>query len=136
MRLIERRTDLPLHAAHKKVPHIDAEGNPVEPDKPNAYKFERFVFDTIPMASKVMCLEVPREEQFLPLKNAEGPHGPEGVKASYQDYFGRAVEIATGKKPPAIEVDPLVAENARDLIEHAKAASTSVDISRPVHIKA
>jgi UDP-N-acetylglucosamine/UDP-N-acetylgalactosamine diphosphorylase len=135
MRLIDRKTDLPLHAAHKKVPFMNQQGEPVEPDKPNAYKFERFVFDTIPMASKVMCLEVPREEQFLPLKNADGPHGPEGVKQSYQDYFGRAVEIALGKKPPAIEVDPIIAENARDLIEHLRSSPKKWDVTKPMHIK-
>ena len=136
MRLIQRSTDLPLHAAHKKVPHIDADGNAVEPTEPNAFKFERFVFDTIPMANNVVCLEVPRDEQFLPLKNAEGPHGPEGVRQSYQDYFGNAVKIALGTKPPQIEVDPAIAENARDLIEHLtyNEATKSWDLTKPLHI--
>ena len=136
-RLIDRGTDLPLHAAHKKVPHLNEQGEPVEPAQPNAWKFERFVFDTIPMAGNVMCLEVPRQEQFLPVKNADGPYGPEGVKQSYQDYFGKAVEIALGKKPPAVEVDPLVAENARELIEWLKEnpAAGGWDLSKPLHIR-
>ena len=83
-----------------------------------------------------MCLEVPRVEQFLPLKNADGPHGPHGVRQSYQDYFGGAVEIALGKKPPQIEVDPAVAENARDLIEYLKdnEAAKAWDLTKPLNI--
>ncbi|MCA8915463.1 MAG: UDPGP type 1 family protein [Planctomycetes bacterium] len=138
MRLVQKGTDLPLHAAHKKVPYIDAEGVEHQPEEPNAFKFERFVFDTIPMASNVMCLEVPRVEQFLPLKNADGPHGPDGVRQSYQDFFGTAVEAVLGKKPPQIEVDPAIAENARELIEYLKANddAKSWDLNKPLQIKA
>ena len=41
---------LPWHRAEKKVPYVDAAGNPVKPDKPNAVKLEQFVFDAIPLA--------------------------------------------------------------------------------------
>lgn len=116
-RLADTGVDLPLHAAHKKVPYLSPDGIAVEPAGPNAWKFERFVFDAIPLAGKVAALEVPRDEQFLPLKNADGPFGPDGFRAAYHAYWGRAVELALGKMPPAIEVDPLVAENARDLME-------------------
>lgn len=138
MRLSERGTHLPLHAAHKKVPHIDAQGDEVQPESPNAWKFERFVFDVIPLASNVVCLEVPREEQFLPLKNADGPYGPEGVKQSYQDYWGKAVEQALGKRPPQIEVDPSAAENARELIERIQQSETAKawDLTKPLNITA
>lgn len=136
MRLADRNIDLPLHAAHKKVPHVGAQGNEVQPSEPNAWKFERFVFDVIPLANLVVCLEVPRVEQFLPLKNPDGPFGPDGVKQSYQDYFARAVEKALGKKPPAIEVDPAVAENARDLIEwlNNNPEAKSWDLTKPLHV--
>lgn len=136
MRLADRNIDLPLHAAHKKVPHIDGQGNEVQPTEPNAWKFERFVFDVIPLANQVVCLEVPREEQFLPLKNPDGPFGPEGVKQSYQDYFGRAVENALGKKPAVLEVDPVVAENARELIAWLNANPIALPPDdAPLHIK-
>ncbi|MDC1141918.1 UDPGP type 1 family protein [Planctomycetota bacterium] len=116
-RLVESRTALPLHAAFKKVPHLNSAGVLMELDGPNAYKFERFIFDTIPMAQKVVCLEVARDEQFLPLKNAEGPFGPEGMRASYTNYFASAVERVTGKRPDKIEVDPMHFENAREIID-------------------
>lgn len=131
----ERGDELPLHAAHKKVPHIDDQGREVKPEQPNAWKFERFIFDVIPMASRVVSLEVPREEQFLPLKNANGPFGPGGVRQGYQDYWGRAVERALGQKPPRIEVDPIVCENARELIELIQSGKLrEIDLGKPVHI--
>ncbi len=131
-RLADSGIDLPLHAAHKKIPHIDEQGQEVNPAEPNAWKFERFIFDTIPMANNVTCLEVPREEQFLPLKDAQGPYSPEGVRQAYQDYFGRAVEMATGKRPPAIEVDPLAAENAVELMSAEDAKQWN--LSAPLRI--
>ncbi len=115
-RLAESGTDLPLHAAHKKVPYVGQSGETVNPDAPNAWKFERFVFDTIPLANKVMCLEVPRDEQFLPLKNPDGPHGPDGLRRSYVEYWGRAFDAAGKPRPEPMEIDPGQFENARELL--------------------
>jgi UDP-N-acetylglucosamine/UDP-N-acetylgalactosamine diphosphorylase len=102
---------LPLHANRKPVPRADGEDAP-------AWKFERFVFDAIPLASRVACLEVPRDEQFLPLKNADGEFGPDGVRQSYANYWAAAVERAAGYRPGRIEVDPAAFENARELLLH------------------
>ena len=131
-RLIDRGEDLPLHAAHKKVPTFDTP----DPAAPNAWKFERFIFDAIPKASKVVCLEVPRDEQFLPLKNPDGPFGPDGVRTSLNDYWCKAVETALGTRPPAVNVDADVADNARELIELliAHDAAESWDLTQPLHI--
>ena len=108
-RLADTRTALPLHAALKKVRTAAGETE--------AYKFERYVFDTLPLATHVVALEVPREEQFLPLKNPDGPFGPEGVRAAYQAYWKRALKTARPDlpEPPSIEVDPALCENAREL---------------------
>jgi UDP-N-acetylglucosamine/UDP-N-acetylgalactosamine diphosphorylase len=102
---------LPLHANRKPVARADGTEAP-------AWKFERFVFDAIPLASRVVCLEVPRDEQFLPLKNADGEFGPDGVRQSYTRYWAQAVERAAGYRPERIEVDPAAFENARELLQH------------------
>ena len=47
-RLLEDDLSLPFHRAHKKVPHLNEAGELVEPDTPNAWKFERFIFDALP----------------------------------------------------------------------------------------
>ena len=61
---------LPYHFAHKQVAHIDHQGNPVEPDVPNAIKFERFIFDLLPLAQRTLTVEAARESVFAPVKNA------------------------------------------------------------------
>jgi len=75
-RFIERLNadgfSLPLHRAVKKIPHIDEDGKPVKPARPNGVKLETFVFDAIPLASKSIILETLREEEFAPTKNATG----------------------------------------------------------------
>lgn len=61
---------LPFHIAHKKVPHLDSTGKEIAPEDPNAFKFERFVFDLLPLAKKSIVVEVDPAEGFAAVKNA------------------------------------------------------------------
>lgn len=63
---------LPFHRAHKKVPYIDERGNQVDPAEPNATKFERFVFDLLPLAERPLVVEADAARVFAPVKNADG----------------------------------------------------------------
>ncbi|MDO5702200.1 MAG: UDPGP type 1 family protein [Lachnospiraceae bacterium] len=63
---------LPVHFAHKKIPHIDADGNPVTPREPNGWKFEYFIFDVLPALNSCLPFEVAREREFAPVKNRTG----------------------------------------------------------------
>lgn len=67
----EHLETLPWHFAQKSVPYIDASGKQVTPSEPNAFKFERFVFDLLPHAKNAIAIEVPRETAFAPLKSAD-----------------------------------------------------------------
>ena len=79
---------LPYHCAHKKAKFIDANGNLVTPEKPNAFKFESFIFDAFYMLEDMAILRVKREEEFAPVKNAEGNDSPETARKLYKDFYG------------------------------------------------
>ena len=79
---------LPYHSAHKKAKYIDENGKLVVPEAPNAYKFESFIFDAFDMLDDMAILRVKREEEFAPVKNAEGNDSPETARKLYKDYFG------------------------------------------------
>lgn len=63
---------LPFHRALKRVPYIDQDGQLVSPDEPNAIKFERFVFDLLPLAEHALIVEADAARIFAPVKNADG----------------------------------------------------------------
>lgn len=71
-RLADEGLRLPLHTARKRVPHLGEEGALVQPEAPNAWKLERFIFDLFPEADRAEVHEVRREWEFAPVKNAEG----------------------------------------------------------------
>ena len=76
---------LPYHSAFKKATYIDKDGNKVVPDSPNAYKFEAFLFDAFGELDDMVILRVKREEEFAPVKNAEGVDSPETARDLYNN---------------------------------------------------
>lgn len=63
---------LPFHRAIKKVSFLDEAGRSVSPLEPNATKFERFVFDLLPLADRALVVEGDASRVFAPVKNADG----------------------------------------------------------------
>ncbi|KAG0579776.1 hypothetical protein M758_4G124000 [Ceratodon purpureus] len=79
---LEKLTDsdyqLEFHPAVKRIPHMRENSGTwesVNPEKPNGIKLEQFIFDSFQCcdSEKVALLEVNREEEFAPIKNAVGP---------------------------------------------------------------
>jgi len=96
-RCATRDDALPLHAARKAVPCLDADGLRIAPRVPNAIKFERFIFDILPLARRTCLVEIDPAEGFAPLKNPSGAPGdsPEHVRAA-QLAHARAVLARAG----------------------------------------
>ncbi|KAK4242681.1 hypothetical protein C8A03DRAFT_11104 [Achaetomium macrosporum] len=120
---------LPHHVARKKIPYADLEtGETVKPAKPNGIKLEQFVFDVFPMLelNKFACMEVRREDEFSPLKNAAGT-GEDDPDTSKHDIMAQgkrwlqaAGATVVSKDPKAgIEVSPLVSYGGEGLEKFA-----------------
>lgn len=81
------KNKLPYHCAHKKIEYLNKEGQVVKPEEPNAYKFEAFIFDAFKMLDEMTIFRVKREEEFAPIKNAEGKDSPETALELYKNFY-------------------------------------------------
>ncbi|HEY5657864.1 MAG TPA: UDPGP type 1 family protein [Myxococcota bacterium] len=99
---------LPYHCSKKKIPTLDAAGHPVQPEEPNGYKLERFVFDALAAADRVCVVEALRTEEYSPVKNAEGNESPRTARRDLVARYRAWLDEAGIELPPpdvAIEVD-------------------------------
>ena len=114
---------IPFHVARKKVPHLDEQGQVVQPAKENALKFEMFIFDVLPRAERWTVVETDRETEFQPLKNATGADSPESVRQAMSNLAGAWLEQAgvtvprkaNGDVAVPLEISPLFALDAEEL---------------------
>lgn len=74
---------LPYHIAKKKVGHI-VDGKLVQPDEPNAYKFETLTVDIVRYMETCLAFEVDREKEFAPVKNSTGVDSVESARKLLQ----------------------------------------------------
>ena len=108
---------LPYHRAEKKVSFINDKGELVEPEEPNAVKFETFVFDALPMAKNPLILEADRREEFSPVKNKTGV---DSLESSQADMVKRAKRWLTNlghsiSESSKVEICPLAYPFEEDL---------------------
>ncbi len=114
---------LPWHRADKKVAVVDDQGRPVVPAQPNAVKLEMFVFDAIPLARNPLVLFTRREEEFSPVKNAEGVDSPATARRDLVRRAARWLEHcdvavprdAAGEPALPLEISPRFALDAGEL---------------------
>ncbi len=127
-RVAGQPSGLPLRRAEKAIPCIDENGHRVQPVKPNAVKLETFVFDVLPLAQNPLLLEVERQEEFSPVKNAAGP---DSLETSHRDQIERACRwlekagIPLPRRPDrscgvTVEISPLFAFDADELTNKAR----------------
>ena len=108
---------LPYHRAEKKVSYIDDNGNLINPDEPNAVKFETFVFDALPLAKNPLILEAERLEEFSPVKNMKGVDSLESSQSDQSKRARRWIEKAgyTVNEESTVEISPRTFPSTHDL---------------------
>lgn len=129
-RMTEHADSLPFHLAHKKVPFVAPDGNIVEPDQPNAIKFERFIFDLLPMARHSIVVEVDPAEAFSPVKNASTESSNTALTAQ-QAMIDQARRVlasvdVTVTDGAAVELDPALMYDREKLVA-ATQGKASID---------
>lgn len=132
---------LPFHRADKKVPTIDEAGHTVKPEKPNGIKFEMFVFDAIEYALKPVVVETLREEEFSPVKNAEGDDSPATCRDDQLRQAVRWLRAASCPVPAdtlglpafAIEISPLFADSEQALFDKRDRLH-NLDFTKPLYL--
>lgn len=139
---------LPFHKAVKKVGHLDASGQRVDPAAPNGVKFEMFVFDALPLAGHPVVVETLREDDFSPVKNPTGVDSAESCRADQLRQWARWLKAAgvsmetdeTGLPACVFEVSPLFADSEPAFVERwealdAKPAITEGAVLQPLEEK-
>ena len=108
---------LPLHASPKAIPFLAPDGSPVAPREANGYKLERFVFDLLPEARAVTLVEALREDEYAPVKNAQGSESPDSARRALDACARRWLASAGWSLPPAtrwIELDHSVIDGPEE----------------------
>jgi UDP-N-acetylglucosamine/UDP-N-acetylgalactosamine diphosphorylase len=140
LRKVTRDTEsMPWHLAHKKVPHINERGESVVPTSDNALKFERFIFDVLPLAERWTVAATTRAAEFAPLKNKEGDDSPATVHAALigqaADWLRQAgIDVprdAQGTPTVPLEISPLFALDAEEL---TRKVDRKLRIDRPTYL--
>lgn len=127
---------LPFHRANKKVATLDENGQQYKPEEPNGVKFEMFVFDALPFAEHPIIIATTREEEFSPVKNAEGLDSPktcrEAQLAEYASWVKAAgVELETdenGLPPFEFEITPKFADSQESFVHRWMSLSPKPEI--------
>ena len=116
-RITRSAAGLPWHRAIKKVPYVNQQGQFIQPETENAIKLERFLFDTLPLASTALIVETLRDDEFAPLKNKDGDYSPEYVRQQMSRYTARWFQELGVTIPPAVhvEISPRYATSAEEL---------------------
>ncbi len=127
---------LPFHRAKKVVPFVNVEtGQRVVPEAPNAIKFERFIFDLLPLAKNGIVVESDRAKAFAPVKNSnDHPADTPNTAQSQMIAADTAMLQAAGanvQDGTPVEINPMFALDADVL---AKKIQPGLSITEPTYL--
>jgi len=118
---------LQLHVAKKKIPFVNKDGDIIKPTNPNGIKMEKFIFDVFRFSNNFVVWECLRDEEFAPLKNAEGAkdctptYCRNAVLSLHQKWLktaGAEIVSASGEDIPLMLSPASEANNNEDLPEN------------------
>ena len=118
------RSALPWHLARKQYEIVDAAGKKVLAPPKSCCKFECFIFDALALAEAGAFVEVRRDTEFGPVKNAEGEDSPDTARRLMQRKWlewlidaGALKGMPTEVSGAMLEISPLYAASAEELKE-------------------
>jgi UDP-N-acetylglucosamine/UDP-N-acetylgalactosamine diphosphorylase len=131
-RAASQKRALPFHYAKKKVACLDASGRTFEPERPNAIRFERFIFDLLPLAQHALVVEADPAEAFAPVKNSDREPTDNALTArsamsALQRRWLREAGVQVADDVP-VEINPLWA-SAVDEIRQRLPAGTQIRVA-------
>lgn len=122
-RVYDRYAEFPWHCSHKKIPFINQAGTLVEPDSPNGYKFETFIFDSLQYAERDnVVLEIAKAGETTPTKQMSGSGSVEESRNAMSAYWGTWVTAAGCTRDLSgviVEISPQFALDQGEFVERA-----------------
>lgn len=121
--------NFPWHRAHKTIPYLNQNGTLVEPDKPNGYKFETFIFDALRfIRHEPIAVEIDRPGEYTPIKQYEGDNSVAAAWKCMAEYWADWLEAAgcaiprdsDGKVAIKIEISPQFALTKEEFLQKAR----------------
>lgn len=131
----DRDFHLPYHIARKKIECLACGDGELKADAIDGIKFEMFIFDALGFARNAVTLEVPREEEFSPVKNRDGSDSPDTARAAMVQLHRSWLKRADNRAVPddgIVEVSPLY---ALDGDAFAEKHSPDKDVSFPLYLE-
>lgn len=78
------KKELPYHRAYKNYKYINIEGQLINQEEENAFKFEKYIFDSFNYFNDMLVYRVDQETEFAPIKNKTGDNSPEQAIEKYE----------------------------------------------------
>lgn len=133
-------SNLKLHVAKKKIPHVNTSGVKIKPKTVNGIKIEKFVFDVFEYSKHFVTWEVPRKSEFSALKNSDdaGKDCPVTAKRDLLALHKSYIEKAGGKvEGEEVEISPLISYAGEGLesIVRGKVFKSPMVLSAPKEVQ-
>jgi len=113
-KIAQGNISLPFHVAKKSIPQYTNDGKKTI----TGYKFEKFVFDALPLTEHNFIIETKREEEFAPVKNKSGVDSVDTAQELMINLYKKWLlqkNIVIPKVVEKIEISPLYAVEPDDV---------------------